>query len=143
MTHRRASPTQGPGDERSDRRARGVRIATVLTLVVAGLGFVLNLTNVAGFLRDGSPTDPRPTPTGEPAVRPTPSEQFTYQATVHDGRRDLFEGQLYVRTDQTVKVAEWFTIRVLICGPANSDELCSDPAEPTGVGATPRRPPPA
>ncbi|MGK5741381.1 hypothetical protein [Micromonospora sp. URMC 103] len=57
-----------------------------------------------------------------------PSNQFAYQATVQNDRLDLFKGRMYVTTDRRVKVTEWFDVRVLLCGPANTDDLCLSPA---------------
>ncbi|MFG2100967.1 hypothetical protein ACGFJ5_10230 [Micromonospora echinaurantiaca] len=108
------------------------------------------LLAVAGLLADAfdftfTPVRPGPTPgpaqTTAPHAGPSPSEQFRYQATMQDGRRDLFDGQLHITTDRTVDVTEWFTVRALICGPANSDDLCLYPTELASAGAAPQRPP--
>ncbi|MCX5122036.1 hypothetical protein OG992_33270 [Micromonospora sp. NBC_00362] len=65
------------------------------------------------------------------------SKQYAYQATVQNERRDLFKGELHVVTDRRVKVTDWFDVRVLICGPANTDDLC---VSPSGTGGTPSNP---
>lgn len=65
------------------------------------------------------------------------SKQFAYQATVHNDRLDLFNGQLHATTDRRVKVTEWFDVRVLLCGPANTDERCVSPSR---VGTLPTDP---
>ncbi|MBO4161404.1 MULTISPECIES: hypothetical protein [Micromonospora] len=123
--------------QRVDRHSWTIRINVAL--------FVLSLfISLAGLAADffdwEKPARPAPTPTAGTQAERSPSEQFHYQATMQDGRLDLFEGELYVTTDRTVDVTEWFTVRVLICGPANSDDLCLYPTELASPGATPQRP---
>ncbi|MEU8156110.1 hypothetical protein AB0B94_20845 [Micromonospora sp. NPDC048986] len=117
------------------RRDSWTRIGVALSLLMALAGLAADFFDVVR-----TPARPAPTPTATPQAERSPSEQFQYQATVQDGRRDLFKGELHVTTDRTEKVAEWFAVRVLICGPANNDELCLYPAELASVGAAPRRP---
>ncbi|MBQ0896524.1 hypothetical protein KBX37_26105 [Micromonospora sp. U56] len=121
------------GEQTRDLRVSRFVAGLALLLAVAGL-----LADAFDFVRTAA--RPAPTPTAAPQAGRSPSEQFQYQATVQDGRRDLFEGELHVTTDRTVDVTEWFAVRVLICGPANSDDLCLYPTELASAGAVPRRP---
>ncbi|MCM0674802.1 hypothetical protein NCC78_08880 [Micromonospora phytophila] len=131
MRRTRGSAQESRTKEQSERGRRLDLQTTAIVLVVI-LQATAIVIDVTGFF-DRSPA-------AGPAVRPSPSDQFKYQATVQDGRRDLFDGELHVTTDRTVKVAEWFDVRVLVCGPANSDELCLAPMEPTTPGVQLHRP---
>ncbi|MEU0081967.1 hypothetical protein ABZY58_29035 [Micromonospora tulbaghiae] len=123
--------------QRIDRHSWTIRISVALCV----LSLFMSLAGLAtDFFDWENPARPAPTPTAGPQTKPSPSEQFQYQATVQDGRRDLFEGELHVTTNRTVNVTDWFTVQVLICGPANSEDLCLYPTELDSPGAAPRRP---